>query len=248
MGDTADVSSSINERKGILLKKMQEAAKMKTSCDVKKSDYAGVANAIGSCDPEKVCKASNISKIFRPLENLFRKSQNKAGAKGDNKIQQEFDRCMRSAKSASPDDDGVDDEIDANTIALQKDDAKAERLSNLRAKQKSEKKAAKKEAVAEAGTSCAETASGELESLAGESRLSLQVKNNEIATGIGKISTACSGDEADKDEAATACESVKNILNAYRPSNNGETPISGSGDGVSGSKVENVIRGSGAAQ
>ncbi|MGE3262230.1 MAG: hypothetical protein AB7K68_10665 [Bacteriovoracia bacterium] len=247
MGDTDDVLKSIEKRRSAIGKKFTEAAKMKSQCALKKSDYASIANALGDCDAEKICKASNMTKMFTPLEAMLRKSQDKADKDDRSKISAKYTSCMSRAKNASGDDDDAD-EVDSAMISAA--DTKEERkaLLALRSSQLKEKKNAKKAAVSEEKRSCAEQAANELDTLANDSRSSVRVKNGSISAAIKDIAEKCGEDGAepgvfDTDGAASACTTAKNLLDNYTPPYEGETELSATGDAK---KSDNPVKGSSA--
>lgn len=213
MGDTSEAVSSLNARITELNTKAVEAFKMKGMCAIKKSDYEAVAGRL-SCDVDKICVGNKAAQSISALEALFRKSQNRASDDSKNEITNEYNSCIKGAKSSGRTSDLDEQEVTIDTITDEtRRNAAIERLSKRRTSREMDAK--------EEASGCLNSAMTSLEALSTESRESVRDQNNKIMSELRKMADSCPDDP---DAAAEACEAAKKEAGkASAPEGEGET-------------------------
>jgi hypothetical protein len=213
IGETSEAVSSINARITELNTKAVEAFKMKGLCTIKKGDYEAIAGRL-SCDEEKICLGNKAAQSIGALESVLRKGQDVATNDSKNEITNEYNSCIRGAKSSAKTSDLDEQEI---TIQGYSDPKARDNAQNLLAKRRSNRDLEAKDEA----SSCTNSAVTSLEALADDSRESVREQNNKIMSALRKMADSCPDSPED---AAEACEEAKKAASkAGPPEGEGET-------------------------
>lgn len=252
--DTAEVTQSLNDRLRELNKKVNEAFRKKSQCNVKKSDYEALASYLPrDCDDgAAVLRADRTVQMMPTLEALLRKTGVNPKPDDRDDISQRYRSCMaglRNTSSVGENDGEVREDIRRleRRIQLSSDADEKKTLNQQIARKEAELdgiRSANRSAVDEERKMCSEQALGALDAISKEARNESYTDNNsKVLTALRRLSEARAAN--DKDEASLACADLKAAArSASIPADEGETPENAS----SGSGVTNPIPRSGSAQ
>jgi hypothetical protein len=232
---TKDVTDAYNQLMQDLNNKAADAHKMKTKCQVKKSDYEALSKIMpGDCsNTAMACSSFTNSFGLSNFKNLLDKSMiNPDDAQNNNSdAAREYQSCIESVRSNddvnNPPSSAIEeaaaqlhlnitDSTESTSLAWQKAHDMA--VSNLREQSKLDEQ-----------EQCGSAMIGSLASEVGKDRPPLDEMNRKLVNLLGDVSSACSARKVDKDthklpdsdEGVTqACEAFKSAANKANPPEN----------------------------
>jgi hypothetical protein len=226
LDESEDGTTALNDQFNEITKKVNEALVLKNkTCILKKSDYDAIANALGSCEAEKVCKGNKVSGLLSSLERLMRKSQAAGSTDDKGTIGRDYASCMNSASSTYKSEarDAVRDARSSLGAGTSETLTSGERAEAIRQGEALKEQA--KNDKSEAEKACGSTAMGDIDALAADSREALQGSNSKLAGSAKKLAEACPDDT---EAAAAACKEVKKAANGASIPDEGETKLDAS--------------------
>lgn len=223
------VTTAVNDRIRELHEKKLEATKMKSACDIKKSDYEAIASGIGSCDEESICEDGIGEQVIASLEGLLNKgkvSPDPSDAKST-PIADAYGSCMERADSRVNKDLSTSDAVLLQGAKTPEE--RADLANQLRGGSADEKNAK----LARANRSCARKAAAGLEAINKDNRAAgMKDANSGVINALRRMENSCPANAA---AAARACEDMKKALKkAQPPTDEGPTVITETGGDSSG--------------
>lgn len=230
IGETTEATTGVNARISELNKKSLEAAKMKAACIIKKEEYSSLADSLGSCDAEEICKSDSASQVMGPLELLMRKGKNVPGSEKDTPTTDRYESCMTRADAKE-----TSSSLTSEDAVLMQGMSADEKKEYIKTKRGDTTSAGAKAAAAK---SCAKAATAKLMAANAEVRSnSLKDTNQKVINALRRMNQAC---PENPESAAEACEQVKKALKgATPPEDEAETKIEAGTD--SGTDFKNPL-------